>query len=335
VARHPKVFVTLTAPSFGRVHRSVPLRRCQRTVDRCRHGVSQGCSVVHEPEDPLVGTPLCARCFDYESAVLWNAQVTRLWNRSAQELLRELGVRTEKQRDEVEASVRLSYLKVAEFQRRGLVHLHAILRLDGRGGGTPPPPPCFDAAVLADAATAVARGVTWRGVGGTRLCWGRQFDVTVVSEDSPGRVASYLAKYSTKTTGDSSELARRFTSLEAVRRAKLPSHERAFVECAWRMSRRPELKHLRLDRHAHSFGYRGQLLTKSRGYSTTFGALRQVRAEFMDQGSGGDPTTSSFHYDGRGYDHARAERLARVLAEMRAEERRDRRAARLEAEASR
>ena len=48
--------------------------------------------------------------------------------------------------------VRLSYAKVAEFQRRGLIHFHAVFRLDGHDPAHPeqtvPPHPAFTAEVL-------------------------------------------------------------------------------------------------------------------------------------------------------------------------------------------
>ncbi|MEW2291782.1 replication initiator [Streptomyces sp. NPDC006743] len=37
--------------------------------------------------------------------------------------------------------------------------------------------------------------------------------------------------------------------------------------------------HLRLRSWAHSLGYRGHILTKSRRYSTTYGALREERTD--------------------------------------------------------
>jgi hypothetical protein len=49
----------------------------------------------------------------------------------------------------------------------------------------------------------------------------------------------------------------------------------------------------------------------------------------MAKGGSSDPQESSFSYDGRGYDHDRATELAVVLAEMRAEHRRDLRAQRV------
>jgi hypothetical protein len=36
--------------------------------------------------------------------------------------------------------VRVSYAKVAEYQRRGVFHFHAVIRLDGPAGPTTTPP---------------------------------------------------------------------------------------------------------------------------------------------------------------------------------------------------
>ncbi len=332
VASHPRVFMTLTAPSFGAVHRSVGTRRCSQRRGTCEHGLERTCRTVHDPEDPVVGSPICPSCFDYHAAVLWNAQATRLWNRTVQELARQIGAIANKSRDAVTSEVRLSYLRVAEFQRRGLVHLHVMLRADGRGDGTPPPPAWLDASVLADGAGHTIRRVRWLGALGASLFWGDQFDVAMLDDlegQDQAKVASYFAKYATKTTGDGTALARRFRSFDDVRHASLTDHERRLVETAWQLHRIPELRHLNLRQHAHAFGYRGQLLTKSRGYSTTFGALRGVRAAYMAKGGSSDPQESSFSYDGRGYDHDRAAELAVVLAEMRAEHRRDLRAQRV------
>ena len=52
---------------------------------------------------------------------------------------------------------RLSYAKVAEYQRRGLVHFHAVIRLDGPDGPTDPPPAGLDLAALRAAITTAAR----------------------------------------------------------------------------------------------------------------------------------------------------------------------------------
>ena len=55
---------------------------------------------------------------------------------------------------------RLSYAKVAEYQRRGLVHFHAVIRLDGPDGPTDPPPPGLTHDALRDAITTAARAAT-------------------------------------------------------------------------------------------------------------------------------------------------------------------------------
>jgi hypothetical protein len=38
------------------------------------------------------------------------------------------------------AQVRVPFAKVAEYQRRGVVHFHAIIRLDGPAGPSTAPP---------------------------------------------------------------------------------------------------------------------------------------------------------------------------------------------------
>jgi hypothetical protein len=56
-------------------------------------------------------------------------------------------------------------------------------------------------------------------------------------------------------------------------------HVARLVRTCWELGGHPDLKPLRLRRWAHQLGYRGHWQTKSRRYSTTFGALRRARAE--------------------------------------------------------
>ena len=71
------------------------------------------------------------QCYDTASAVVWQWWAPELWRRFTialrRALARTLGV-AESRLGEV-ASVQ--YAKVAEYQRRGLVHFHALIRLDG------------------------------------------------------------------------------------------------------------------------------------------------------------------------------------------------------------
>jgi uncharacterized Zn-finger protein len=65
VSTHPRVFLTLTAPSFGPVHtrreKGGTVRPC-RPRDRfkmCEHGRPVGCHLRHEPQDVQLGQPVC------------------------------------------------------------------------------------------------------------------------------------------------------------------------------------------------------------------------------------------------------------------------------------
>ena len=89
----------------------------------------------------MLGDPLCPDCFDYLGAVLWNAHLPRLWLRTALNLYLEVGRAAGLSDRQVRSVVRLSYIKVVEFQRRGLVHVHLVLRADGRAGSEEAPPP--------------------------------------------------------------------------------------------------------------------------------------------------------------------------------------------------
>lgn len=111
-------------------------------------------------------------------------------------------------RPELGEHLRVSYAKVAEFQRRGTIHLHAVIRLDGPGGPGSEPPVWADAALVTDAvrhAAGTAVLSTTRPDGaGLALRFGSQVDVapirvfTAGEELSASGVARYVAKYVTK-----------------------------------------------------------------------------------------------------------------------------------------
>ncbi len=77
VATHPRVFTTLTAPGFGPVHNQPDTGRCH-------------CGHAHPDSDPLLGTPLDPKRYDYTGAVLWNAHAPALWARFTTHLRREI-----------------------------------------------------------------------------------------------------------------------------------------------------------------------------------------------------------------------------------------------------
>ena len=135
---------------------------------------------------------------------------------------------------------RLSYAKVAEYQRRGLVHFHAVIRLDGPDGPTDPPPAGLTHDALRAAITTAARAATLtiaparRDTAGARLgrparpARGHRRPRRAQIEDDDGEItdaalAGYIAKYATKGTG-ATEGADRPDPRHRPRRA--PRHQR-------------------------------------------------------------------------------------------------------------
>jgi len=284
VRAHPAVLLTLTAPSFGPVHRRRPDGSCHPWGRRCPHGTVLTCSARHRDADEAIGQALCPDCYDYEGAVLFNAGVSELWRRTTIYAVRALGSLTGMSARQAARSLRLSYVKVVEFQRRGSVHLHALVRVDDRADDGDvhlgPVPDGIDGDVLATALRIAARKVSapMPGESDGRLAWGEQVDATVVTDAEQGRrrAAAYLAKYATKGSDSDGVLDHRLRG-GVPHDARLPAHLRALVATAWELGGVPELAGLRLHLWAHSCGFRGHFLTKSRRYSTTFGALRDER----------------------------------------------------------
>jgi hypothetical protein len=87
--------------------------------------------------------------FDYERSALWNHNAGRLFRRSRTYVERELGRQAGVTQKVARQQVRVSYVKVAEFQRRGVVHFHTLWRLDAPGDELVRPPAPYDAQLLA------------------------------------------------------------------------------------------------------------------------------------------------------------------------------------------
>jgi hypothetical protein len=325
VATHPAVFLTLTAPGFGVVHRENPTAPCHSAARgrSCAHGRGLGCEDQHARDDETIGTPLCTRCYDYAGAVLHNALSAELWRRTTIYVARRLASELGLSRSAGAKVLRLEHCKVAEFQRRGLVHFHAVIRADGAEGGPSP----VDAAALVRACLGAARSVEVSHAGmSTR--WGSELDVQVLSrEGSSTPVASYVSKYAVKEPAMHPGLVGRILSESDLKGRGLPPHLFNMVATAWRLGSDPGLSSLGLRRHAHHLGYPGHFLTKSRGYSTTFGALREARAAWC---RGGDldsdvisTTTRRLRAVGRGWANEGEELFAAAQARQRAEEKQE------------
>jgi len=319
---HPRIFATLTAPSFGSVHVRRNDGMCHANArGRCLHGVERRCHLRHGEGSSELGAPLCPSCFDYEGAVTWNAHASRLWHRSVEQMRYDLAAYRGISVPQLRREARISYLKVAEYQRRGLVHFHVVLRIDGAGDAFAPPPSWIDVNLLHTRLTNVIVHFELVGLDREVLRWGRQFDVQRLAEEDRHdlRVASYVAKYATKSTSDSIALARRFHSRREIELQRLDPHLKRMATTAWDLSWRPQLERLHLRHHAHAFGFTGQLITKSRHFSTTFKDLRGSRREYMAQFNDADPVAGTFMYNGRGYDDPRASEVAELLHQARTE----------------
>ena len=146
VAENPLVFATLTAPSFGAVHgRRDHGRRCHPYAGdepTCEHGRPRTCLAHHAEDDPALGEPICGDCYDYCSQLVWQWWAPDLWRRFTIALHRLLAKQLQLPANRLAEVATVQYAKVAEYQLRGVVHFHALVRLDGPRtptGSRPPP----------------------------------------------------------------------------------------------------------------------------------------------------------------------------------------------------
>jgi hypothetical protein len=300
ISEHPRLFVTFTAPSFGPVHTSRERRGKRRPCrprdrdKRCPHGRPVGCWIRHRPDDPALGSPLCLDCFDAEGLALWNALAPELWRRTTIYLRRTLAAAAGMTPARLRRTVRVAFVKVAEYQARGAIHFHAVIRLDAAPPTDDPeqvaaPSAPFTAELLAQAVTAAAAhaSVICPAVGDTppRVArWGAQLDLRTIRQAGPGElsaeaVAGYIAKYATKATeGFGAALDRRIHYEHELDHLRVPAHIGRLVRACWTLGGEPTLTSLRLRQWAHMLGFGGHWSTKSRRYSTTLGALRRARA---------------------------------------------------------
>jgi hypothetical protein len=309
VSGHPAVFATFTAPSFGPVHsRSVNARngkvrpcRMRRTLTRCPHGRVLTCTARHAEDAPSLGRPLCLDCYDHAHHLVWNGWAGELWRRTTITLTRALRPLAKARG----VTLRVSYGKVAEYQRRGVVHFHALIRLDQVDPDRPDeilaPPGDITAQALAElvAGAATSTGFRTPGYADTGhswpISWGPQLDVRCVNagagQITSEAVAAYLAKYATKATEPTGLPATaRMTAESAEHYADPDTHLGRLVAYAWQLGTTPtgldeneeaewNAGYGRLRRWTHMLGFGGHFATKSRRYSTTHKAIRAGRRD--------------------------------------------------------
>jgi hypothetical protein len=227
---------------------------------------------------------------------VWQWWSPELWRRFTIDLRRALARTLSVPESKLADLVTVQYAKVAEYQLRGVVHFHALIRLDGPKSvnGFATAPAGLTAALLARLVEQAAAGVVFDapplhdGDVVRRLRFGTQLDSRPIAAarrtDDPDRaltpeqVAGYLAKYATKSATDSTNTdsphARRLRATIAevtdrihsdARRDGIPLREHPYgLLWKWR----------------HMLGFRGHFSTKSRRYSVTLGQLRRRRVRY-------------------------------------------------------
>lgn len=250
-------WLTLTAPGadvFGAVHSGPPKRGRRRCA----------CGQYHRPDDARLGTPVDPDTYDYVAAGRFNATLSRRFTVLMQKLRRMTGEP-------------LDFVRVVEFQRRGLTHVHALVR----------------GAVSADVLRVAVRGgvnprtgrriaaVTSGGFG-----FGPQCDAQAVTD--AGRVGAYMRKlvrYAIKAAGDDLPGGSRHT--RSMRRAGAAScgcsdpwpywcrdEPGRLTDPGWSSCRRHRAAR-------RGWGFRGHVLAASRRWGTTFTALRAARRAWV------------------------------------------------------
>lgn len=161
-------FVTLTAPSFGKVH--VSPHSPSDALKPCP------CGNVHEYDSALSGVALDGSRYRYRDAVEWNNNSGKLFRRSMDRLNRVL--------PDVE------FAAIREFQKRGAIHLHVLIRVPDS----------------VDAQEAFSKLKKLKNYHYGKFAWGKKVDVKLLAAHDGETMVRYLSKvvmYAAKTVGNS------------------------------------------------------------------------------------------------------------------------------------
>ena len=245
--------------------------------------------------------------------VVWNNTAGELWRRTKQAIERHLN-QLARHRG-LPYGVRVSHGKAAEYQARGAVHFHVLLRLDGLDPADParllPPPPGLTVADLEDATRHAAATITCTDPAppgqprqdrlGHRL--GRR----------ARRPGHHRAGYRHDHRPDGRLLPGQI--LHQRHRGHRPqppngsprppstctptptgTHAERLIHACWKLGTHPD--YTSLQRWAHMLGFGGHFLTKARYYSVTFAALRAARITYrrtQDLGPEHEPIRTADH----------------------------------------
>lgn len=252
------------------------------------HGTPVGCMAVHEAADAVVGTPICADCYDYDTHLIWQWWAPELWRRFTIALRRQVAHHLRVTDGRLPEVAMVQYAKVAEEQRRGAIHFHALIRLDGpkTAEGFAAAPAHVDPATLARLIGTAVQAVTYTpalvadGDVARVLRFGGQLDARPVTPRrrdglagdvlTAEQVAGYLAKYATKAASDTDQ-----NGASSLHLARLRAVARDLADTA-----DPAGEYALLGKWVHMVGFRGHFSSKSRRYSITLGQLRRARQRF-------------------------------------------------------
>ena len=278
-------------------------------------------------DDPKLGQPLCPDCYDYPAHVVWNNQAGELWRRTKQAIERRLGQLARRRgvppiwvpcgdgKYRLVDPVRVAHGKAAEYQARGAVHFHALLRLDGYDPSHPdqllPPPAVITVADLDDAIRRAARAISYRtpsASGPARRLAHRLGHRDRHPRHHHGRHRHRSPTWPSPATWPSTPPraprspatpppASPPTPSTCTPTPTAPTPERLIAAC-WDIGADPDYTSLR--RWAHMLGFGGHFLTKARRYSVRFADLRQARIRYrrgQDTGPEHGPIRTADHTD--------------------------------------
>ena len=278
-------FITLTAPgwrTFGKAHTA---SYHQLAKERC------ACSEYHGPNDPLVGIPLSRDKFEHKRVVEFNNNVSRLVAVTLQKIYRLMATEMSKSVDEV----RLPTARVVEWQERGLLHVHIIVR-----GSIPTF--IVENAVNGSAKTNKRRRIEPASTKGHR--WGQQVNVRHINsgdETQIGILSGYMTKVVSYALKDVGTSEKEITPARQAFIYKLRSNTNAVIQCdkTWAecsaSSTAPShfvFRNLELpQRHFcvkhrrghHQIGFTGNVLTLNRRWGSSLKEARIARSKFASE----------------------------------------------------
>jgi hypothetical protein len=280
-------FITFTAPGdseFGRTHTAQHLGLAS---ERC------ACRNFHSPDSPLVGLPVDPETYDYDRVSEFNNAAPRLTTVTMQKVWRqwatELGISVKEARKPT--------VRVMEFQRRGLLHVHLLVLGEV-------PRALVERAVKGSPKEGTRRSITPASHRGFH--WGTQVDVQHIKPSDRGHLLAYVTKmvsYAIKDVTAHDPMGKaikpayqhRYALEDAGERAVSCDHSRASCKHGWatqtiNLGDRKMGIHIgcktsrvcvRHGRASRQFGFTGNVLAMNRSWGTTLGDARRTRREWQ------------------------------------------------------